>query len=1249
MLDSASITATTSNSSSSSRSGLNDRALAQSLAPARATSTSIISTSSTSAIKRNHQYDLLSLADESAGEGEFWVVESGLLSPHLQSSNTSPATNLATAAHKTLGPSSHSSGDNSSTPEATTTIAATGCTKTPADEQDREDHRGINLSRSSIVSSPCNIVKPKPKLPILRTASTKSVTLVHPAPGLLTRSSSRASNIAQLEATAEKLSMTSSIDSAIRDLHDEQKRGDSRRSSILAASLASATASPSGPEPNSAVSFSRQVSTASSILETNNAARLGGYSPAGYVMSPHHSLLSNTTTRLRSGSYTRTEPEPETLLSRGGLGKSSTRSTMSATAAKPSLTGIAEMETSNLTLAVMDEADKLPEEPEDDEAMSIPHPGDIRPTSNEPQYQGIAANANDYWDEAVAETGREKSLQDQRPTTPAGSACTFEQAERAFADFDGAHCSPDAADLDNNHKENGNVNRDHEYAFESSFELDLSLEMPPESDPNRPRILRSTAPTGRPKSYMDPESGQQMLYYPARVPLMLNLPQKLSKNPKAAVRNKRRSQILSAMPEANRQNINWLPEVVPEPLLDPLGSGSNSDLSAPMARPDSFAETRLSLPLLSPETEQDAQTQARPNPRPLDEEARKSRVSFMDHTDKRKSRMSGLNELPPQLRASAFFDLPSESPQIELKDGSATATLDSILDASAHAPVSAFTDHAFAGRLGTEVYGADKKRRPQTKRDSQINLPEVKKRSSFFRLRTPSKLSLHSSANNDKTSSHGGSARNDQDDGLADERQRLSGSVDGAPVEVEGEDEGQEESSGEEPGYNGPPTTLLAELHIRKQQQKMRTQNLASAYPNGMHSTLLERDTIAEFERKNRKAKKVNLAWEDPNTGTADNSDDEDLPLGLLMASKNGATNLSAFHAEMNRPLGLMERRELEDNEPLSRRRGRLQGHEPGLVPQRSMINLRGGPSGGALGMSGGLGPPSPRLQAPTPEADEIEGETLGQRMRRLRAREDGDNLLPRARPVSGAFSVELLSQLGDTFKADEAPPTDVKGKQKVQLAEEEETLGQRRRRLQAEREAREREMGTGTMLSPPTDKPISTMRHSMADVLGASGVKTVLSDPRLDAEKARREEAARFKKDQEQKFAALRAQMPSNLSTPTVNRSGGYMAGQFNDGTGGGLGTRASVSPGSFGGIPPAMNNGMTMQGNMANRAVMANAYSMGAVGGGMVGLGVPNGYTQPMTNGYGMPLHMQMPTQIQQPGQQYDRVDRWRQSIVP
>ncbi|KAI0843262.1 hypothetical protein F5Y06DRAFT_198 [Hypoxylon sp. FL0890] len=1058
------------------------------------------------------------------------------------------------------------------------------------------------------------VVKPKP---IVRTASTKSVSLRHPIPEPNTRSSSYATNIAQLEATAEKLSMTSSIEDAIRDLHDEQKRNDSRRSSILAASIGSI------PENNETVSFpvSKPLSTASSILETNSAARYGGYSPAGFVMSPNPSLLSNPT-RLRSGSNPLSKPEPEvgSMMSRHGPGKSSVRSVKSAT--KPTLTDIAEMEPTTLTPTAMDEADRLAEEPDGDGMLRIPQMEDIDLTPNAEQYG--TSNRYDYWDHAVAEmqNGHKQDDDDNRPPT-AGSTGTYEQAERAFADFDGAHC-PSDVDLE-------------ESLFMSSFNgpsMDTPFLRPfdpvlpqgeEESDQSRPVISRPIGPsTVRPKSYMDPETGQTMLYYPARVPLMLNLPQKLSKKPKAEARNARRSQVLDKMFEPNRKSgATWLPEYLPEPIFEPLGHNSDAHTPVPSTGPHVESQVPSS-------SDHQPESQPEPDPKSTEDNVRKSRIPVLD-SDKRQSQVPNLAGLPPQLRASAFFDLPSELPTIQLKDGSAMATLDSILDASAKAPVSAFTDHAFAGTLGSEVYGVEKKRRSHLKRASAADLIEPKKRSSFLHLRKPSALSRHSESQEERRNTISGGARLDEGhdrDEEQEEKQRLSGSIDGQPVHEHAESE----ESDEEPVFNGPPTTLLAELQIRKQQQKLRTRPVTTAFPNGLHSTLLEMDTVAQIEREARRGKKVNLAWEDPNAGPADNSDDEDTPLGLLMAAKGQGNDMTAAIADINRPLGLMERRDMEDNEPLSRRRDRLQGREVGPMKRQSMMAF----GRGLHNPSGSLRAPSPQLRVHTPE-EEVEGETLGERMRRLKAREQSDSLLPQARPVSSAFSAELLSQLGDTFKEDENESNN-QDKDKPQEKGEDETLGQRRRRLQAEREARERGMASAILTGGVgSDTAKLTKRHSLADVLGTRGSQPILSDPRAEAEKAKQAEAARYRQDQDQKLAALRSQMPSTLSTPNLSQPGGYMAGRFNDGNGGGMGhlrTTTALSGYSNQGI--GAKTGMVNHARM-NSGLMGNSYSMG---GPIPSYSNPNAYGAQMSNPYGM--QMQPPAQI-------DRVERWRQSIQP
>ncbi|KAI1084337.1 hypothetical protein F5B20DRAFT_292259 [Whalleya microplaca] len=1130
---------------------------------------SLSSARATNPVKRNHRN------------------EYGLLSPDDAPSSTSSSPDPNSRVQRDSAPKSAAAQHDD--PKGSRATSGSSAREPPSN----------GLSPQHSLDLPPTVVKPKP---IVRTASTKSVSLRHPAPDLLTRTSSYASNIAQLEATAEKLSMTSSIEDAIRDLHEEQKRNDSRRSSILAASIGSI------PENSEPLNFptTRQIPAASSIIDTNTTARYGGYSPGGYLVSPNPSLLSNPS-RLRSasGGVGRPEPEIDNMLSRHGPGKSSVRSVRSAS--KPTLTDIAELEPTALTSAAMDEADRLAEEPEGDETLQIPQMDDIDLTPNADQY-GMS-NPQDYWDHPVA------NARHDRPPTSAGSTGTYEQAERAFADFDGAHCSPDA-DLE-----------DHAFLPLSFGDPSMDSQFvpfnaaPPSNehgpDQSRPLTSRPDQPlTVRPHSYLDPETGETMLYYPARVPMMLNVPQKLSKKPKAEVRNGRRSKVLSAMPEANRQSgAAWLPEYLPKPLLDPLGS--NSDLPTPMPRAGPEAEPEM---LPASDTQLEYHSQSRPSSRRIDDEARESRVSILGPSN-RQSKPPALDGLPPQLRASAFFDLPSESPKIELKDGSAMATLDSILDASAKAPVSAFTDHAFAGSLGSEVYGVDKKRKSHMKHPSTTSL-EPKKRSSFMHLRMPSALSRHSKLQEEHPDMTPGGTKVEHDDEDKD-RQRLSGSINGEAVPEQ--DEGDEDE--ELLDYNGPPTTLLAELQMRKQQQKLRTRPVASAFPNGMRSTLLDLDTVAEIERKARKGKKVNLAWEEPGVAPEDETDDEDLPLGLLIAARGQGNDMTAAIDEINRPLGLMERRDMEDNEPLSRRRERLQGREVGPMKRPSTMSL---PQG--LNMTGARGPPSPQHHVATPEDDEIEGETLGERRRRLRAREDTEDFLPRARPVSSAFSTELLGQLGSTFKDEESDDKN-KGKENSPSPEEEETLGQRRRRLQAEREAGERAMGDSNAFEVVSDVPKLAKRHSLADVLGARGHRTVLSDPRADAERARQQEAARYKRDQEQKMAILRNQMPTNLSTPNLNRSGGYLSGRFNDGIGGGLGKpRTSAVLSGYGGQAMGTNVGM-MNNGMMSGGITGNGYSIG---------GMPNGYGASMANTYSMPPQMQAPGQM-------DKVERWRQSIQP
>ncbi|KAK4167483.1 hypothetical protein QBC43DRAFT_142411 [Cladorrhinum sp. PSN259] len=1147
---------------------------------------------------------------------------------------------------------------------------------------------------------------------LVRTASTASINLTHPTPDVNKHSQSGVflGNIAALEATAERLSMTSSIEDAIRQEHNELKRTESQRSSILQRARAA-----SGSDCGSV----KQLSIASrknSILEANNAARFGGYSPGGYVMSPQTSI-SGASARLRSGSKTSSHGAPMTFgeplettafsknaengedfpfMSRHGPGKTSVSSIASG---KLSLAQIAELEYPSALTDALDAADHvLPSADDEDEEARIvasahqqidPEFADEFDSVLTPHAQASQPMLDHgFLDEPTPRLQlHQPDLYDQywhthddpagRPQTSTASVTTYDQA--AFGDFDGVHCDPEA----------------------SAFIPHGEPEIPEPQPRTQPRPLPSHG--NRPTSYFDPMSGQEMLFYPAPVPAMLNLPPKLSKKPKAAdtARNNRRSQVMSAMPMAARESRVWLPD----PLEGLRGSRDNLPLMTPAGVVGGDPGDRTSSVGLAPQipsahARHSSEASTIHPALPVDEQQQREirRPQLLKDADKRKSHATILDGLPPQLRASAFFDLPAQLPKIEVKGGSAMATLDSLLDASADAPVSAFTDHAYAGKLGSEVYGVEGKKKKKKKTEAAVVAVEEEidtkpKRKTLIKKNSNSNL-LDNAGEAPKRSSHfslfGKRANVNDDSGDEDFHRNANGPKSPNPL-APGRDEQsseEEESEGEsEEGqdvYHGPPTTLLAELQIRKQQNKLRTRPAANAFPNGMHSTLLELDAVAQVEQKARKGKRVNLAWEDPNANPdLEDLDDEDVPLGMLAVAKavgNGNANnrstmdISALMSEVHRPLGLMERREIEDNEPLSRRRDRLQGRDDDQLPlslsvmQKRMSHMPLTPyTNNLMAMRS-----QSRLTLPLPQGGssragsvvgvnnesepEVEGETLAARKARLAA----ENPLPRARPVSGMFSSELLTQFGADDETDSvskgkgAHSRDVSadvGKDALatkNVPEEEETLGQRRRRLQAEREAREREMGTsglgtgaalmplslgldGNLVAPdsyPAARPLS-----MANVLGAHPIDSPLGrmNP-LEQERMRREaEAVRVQQQHDLKMAAIRAQMPQTLMTPAYGaRTGGYMDGRFNNG---------------FGGNPVA--GGISLGYNGSNISLLAPQQQQqqqqqlqqrpASMGYGATGYGdavAMGGY-----GGYGM--------QPNAPGQ-VDMVERWRQGVL-
>ena len=538
---------------------------------------------------------------------------------------------------------------------------------------------------------------------------------------------------------------------------------------------------------------------------------------------------------------------------------------------------------------------------------------------------------------------------DRPPSAASGD--TFQQATTAFADFDGEYF-PNGASAER----------------EESFRRQLDLRRPPRARDSR--------------MFSEAQPGESMIYYPAPVPVMINLPTKLSRT-NIKQQQQRRMQALSGVPEEMRKSAVWLNGEVPPPEQDNRAS-----------------------------------------------------------------------QLPPQLRASAFFDnQPGVSPNLQLKNGSALHTLDSILDAAAYAPVSAFTDHPIVGKLGSEVYGREKKQRKSTQLDVEVKKKRRSSLSNILKIRKTSsnleggRVTSRESKLLDHEAGLSGDELEAADRSIAPDADELATPV--AENMPRDEDDSESSDSDHQPGFSGAPTTLLAELQLRKEQQKQRNRTAADAFPNGMHSTLLEMDAVLQLQQRSRKQKHVTLAWEDHEAADKENFDDEDVPLGMLISEKDRANHFST-----HRPIGLMERRELEDNEPLSHRRARLRG-EPIQLPPTVTPPLS----------DGGEAETESKFKITLPgmaetELEEEEGESLAQR--RARMREEKEKV------TAGNFASDVASHLGLDAISKEVP--------KSKTPDPEETLGQRRQRLKdeaAEAEKKRPKIPTNTMADLLTRHPV--------------------------------------------------------------------------------------------------------------------------------------------------------------------------------
>lgn len=810
--------------------------------------------------------------------------------------------------------------------------------------------------------------------PLMRTASTEYIEVDHPTPEI----SALSSSVDRLERSAEELSQGGSdIGEEIRKLHLEQQAS-SRRSSMASISVHDSRPHSRG----NLTSRSRGASTSSynnGILDLNKEARAGGYSPAAFIGSPSLSTQSGSWSHLGNMQRSTSSARPGAVQH-------------SAEHESPIITQAAAMRQVSLSESLKRESTYAAIE-------QISHDDAAEPEIQDPDADQLGSKDH-HAIEAVPEQTTSASIH------RTASNDTHRQASTLFHDFDGVHYSPT-----------------HEQSRDTVIQDDASIltaenVIPPRHQLSTSQSSQTLRTNARPISSAFPLPNQNMTFYPAPVPRMLNLPKRLSQLPSPT---HRRSQVMNSISPERVKSTAFLPALEFQPEDDTVQESPNK--TTPLHSPG-HAPVRRSM------------------------------------LNQRRSMMS-LATLPPQLRASVFFDQPTVRQDVDIQDESAVATLDSILDASATAPVNMFTDHPMAGRMPANFYktepttrkniearksgmlsmheqalrnGQQRQQLPRTQSENVVGVP---RRSSMMSL-----LTDFGGRKVNKSHRMSMSAVDDLHDAEAKQEGEDAEMVDpeGHYVDADGEelsrehdpDEHEEEEMQEE--MLTQPTTLLAELQMRKVQQKSRNRTAATAFPNGMHSTLLELDAVAQIEKRKRKNNRVALAWEEqPIEPEEEHDDDGDVPLGVLYNPNKGLP-ASMSKPVLGRSVGLMERRQIEESEPLSKRRNRILGIDtrPGMSRTSTYTQF-----------------------SPAKSSAEDDDIPLAERARRIKQKESlnaalGDISTNR----QSTFSEDLISQLGGQPKSAKSTASSRdKGSENARpdSANEEETLGQRRARLQRE------------------------------------------------------------------------------------------------------------------------------------------------------------------------------------------------------
>jgi len=612
-------------------------------------------------------------------------------------------------------------------------------------------------------------------------------------------------------------------------------------------------------------------------------------------------------------------------------------------------------------------------------------------------------------------------------------------------------------------------------------------------------------------SYIKPPVADGMVYYPAPVPRVLNLPKKLSKRPAAA----------NSSPQLDQQSQR-------QSMFFDVRKSAMYGYGPPHAQTHQFGTPETTSGRASVVGSDRASNSSSPE--------RKTTPGRMSPSKNNRQSVMTINRkaLPAHLRASVFFEggLPghnSVAHEVEVKAQSAVLTLESLLDESARAPI--------AGRRSPNTNHARTRSASPDKalQKSKVNYLPLGK------WNGDNNNDAQASTSTTPDPAHIDHNRDNIDTTLAPWASTVLTSFDHFATIEEDETETpldlQSESYSPPPSPQPAPHTLLAELATRKAAQKSRNRTAADAFPNGtMAATLLELDAVAQVEAENRVKRRTVLAWEmagvlnsSPQLGdgvddsgeqenSADKSkDDDDTPLALLPVPppkspkrklmnwnagsgfpSTGATNVAEKET-------LLARQAREETEPLSIRRSRLFGTSPSSKPNANTARaVSAAPSffvpSNHKNADNSNNPNSDKENSPDDE------ETLAQRTLRLKELKqlsnylaNGNSSLKRGNTVRAVSAYtqgsagEGMDDLVEEDEEGEGFANDVLrdagvhvdvigegGKEREEEdveEEEEETLGQRRARLQKEGEG----FNAGA-------RPVFGQRHSIIRPIQPSG-----------------------------------------------------------------------------------------------------------------------------------------------------------------